>query len=407
MDHFSRTAVNISPVVVVVFVFMYAFGHISKYEYIDRGMQSSTVQRENVELVSGLKILAAITIAWCFDPWDTPDRHAILARQLQHYLNACELCYDIHVALISHESLNLTGKLDIHQFFCSRISSNLPVQVSLYPVGKLPKGTHGTASNLAFLHRKLFLAEKDNFDLFISQEDDAAIMNHHISYFLRWSSRFRGTNYYPGFTYYEQMPPLSKGDRADSSNVIVSDVFVDWTVKNVNIWLMDSIPLLSTRSTSGYIYMLMNNMLASAISKVDWLNESSAIGEFNPYFNSPRWLSPHFRIVTPLTDIHQSLFHHTPNKYVSPKVEEDHLFRMPAYGELAHALQNCGNFSFQLQKAARGNTWDLSANIDCRVCLKRKGGAVTMIIAGHRVEYQCLNVTEISFPQFGINFWRL
>ena len=46
--------------------------------------------------------------------------------------------------------------------------------------------------------RLIFEKEQANYDLFISQEDDAMVVPHHLSYFLRWTNAFRGTPFYPG-----------------------------------------------------------------------------------------------------------------------------------------------------------------------------------------------------------------
>ena len=155
---------------------------------------------------AALRVLAVITGAWALPDYDTPVRYRYLAHQLQRYAAACDLGYDVSVVLATYEPWNHTGKVDLTQPLCARTMSSVPVRVALFKQEPIPSGCFGAAGTLAFQHRRIFLEERANFDLFLSQEDDIALEPYHLSYFVRWSSFFEGTDFYPGFAQFEVAP---------------------------------------------------------------------------------------------------------------------------------------------------------------------------------------------------------
>ena len=99
---------------------------------------------------------------------------------------------------MAYEGWNWSSRVDPARHFCLRTLSSINITASLQPFQPLPSGTYGTNGTLAFKHRLVFLREQANYDLFVCQEDDAVVAPHHLSYFLRWSAWFNGTDFYPG-----------------------------------------------------------------------------------------------------------------------------------------------------------------------------------------------------------------
>lgn len=248
----------------------------------------------------------------------------MLRRQLARFVSACELGYDVHVVLVTYSGWNVstTGVLDPSELFCAAQGRAVPVEVELYPLEALPPHTYGTLGTLAFQHRHVLYRRSNDYDLYVSMEDDVAVHAHHFSYFSKWSAAFSGTPFLPGFVSYELAPWERSELRADH-------VWLDWRLRNAYRFLAggqhDAVAM---RSSTCCLYMLTAAQLGAAIAEPNWLTvAATATGEFNPRFNSARWLHPFYTIVTPVEDFLRATVHLTTNKYINVMRTQDARFQ--------------------------------------------------------------------------------
>ena len=302
-------------------------------------LAASLVAREEQLHAPHARVLACITVGFAFPEYATQQRYALLARQLQSYAEACEGGFDVTVVLVVNEGWDPgSAPLDWAAFVCRRTGSSLPIRVQHFPFAALPEGTHGTHGDLAFQHRKVFEAEAHNFDLFVCQEDDVLVQAPHLRYFLRWSSAFAGSMYYPGFLTYELAPwaesevdPVVDNTTTPSlttplAHLSASSIILDWRLSDACI-INDELPSMGTQlvapwSSSCCLYMLTAAQLVHARASSPWLTalgDASTRGEFNPRFGSARWLHGLWAVVLPLVELRtgRSLVWHSTNCYVS------------------------------------------------------------------------------------------
>lgn len=359
-----------------------------------------------------IRVLAVITGGWgSASPernahFNTPKRLSYLQGQLQKYAQACELGYDVDVVVSTYAPWNHTGIIDMSNHFCSRIMRSLPVKVVLWPVEPIPAGAFAAEGTLAFKHRLIFQAERDNYDLFVTQEDDIAIEPHHLSYHLKWSEFFLGTNYYPGSQFFEITPwdkdtggvPVGPLSPVPSSRVTV------WRLSHHHLYRIKNVDFISPISINCCFYMLTQSQLFSATSRADWLQSVHTVtGEFNAYFGTNRWLSGRYRVAIPVEEIHNAIAHHLPHNYVSSV--------QITFGELIHTLSKCTN-STAVHERRRVGLLDLdtieplrpTSNTPCKKCLD-SGSAVWHVMnktsAGLQdVHFECIKTSEINWPEY-------
>ena len=272
----------------------------------------------NTNKIEKLRILVTITGAWGTYPWNSADRITYLRLQLERFRLTCEQGHLIHVFLISYSNWNfLTPDLQfLNELICFRNTSDFQVTVRLFDFENLPEGAFGTSGTIACKHREVYKELVNQYDIYMSQEDDVAVFPHHFSYFYKWMKQFYGTNFYPTFILFEILHGRSES-HSKSTKLNISQIFVTWRLKKGYLY-RENEHFFIVSDILWPMYMLTNNMLNSELSDKTWLEKCQNItGEYNPYFNSPSWFASKYRLVLPAADLLLSLIHHLPNKYVN------------------------------------------------------------------------------------------
>ena len=178
--------------------------HVEKYSY-----EASHIIASTEHLKDELDLLVVVTGGWSL-PMYKDDTHALyLDVILQNYVQVCESGFRPTVVLATYDSIDLTWinqVIDANSRFCYRIHKKVEVLVESFPFN-VPRG-FGTAGDLAIRHREIFVRELQNFDLFVSQENDVKLTDRNLHYFV---SAYRdlmlqtGLKFHPALFVYEKL----------------------------------------------------------------------------------------------------------------------------------------------------------------------------------------------------------
>jgi len=281
---------------------------------------TSTLVPRAVETSSSL--LVVVTGVWENTGSDSHEATLLyLDTILNNYVMACEVGFNVKVVLATYKPsprhTSPSGQkswddlVDFERYFCQRIEASIDVSVESFENRGLPPGGFGTAGDLAFRHRDIFMRELNNFDLFLVQEDDIDVQPRTLLYAERWIRRFHGTPFWPALL---------------DSEVVKHHRFASWRTNMLDLFhfqneVMAKI-ILGPEST-GRSYMITSQMLRK-VDAVEWTdprrfqNDSKPF-EFNPLVASSNVLTRLGKtMVLPLQHNAwlDSFVAHLPNKYL-------------------------------------------------------------------------------------------
>lgn len=293
----------------------------------------------------GIRVLVSITGAWGFPEYSTVERFWMLRRQLTSYATLCEMGHYVEVFLTTYDNVNLDilNNLDC---LCSRTGASVPLYLHTVKMEPLPNSTFGTRGTLAFQHRKLFAKHSERFDIFVTQEDDTLVLPKNILYFHQWTSKFKGTLYHPAFLFYEV--GKAKTFTTQTAEWVLPSFLVDFRIRDIFIVRSKEGVLVSTKYIQPLLYMISKYDLNKYVSDPGWQDLMSQnvtdIGEFNPYFGTPKWMSHQKQVVIPMSSIQASLVHHSSNKLVKTQKSESKVTDFGTMPELRNVIKSLNNF---------------------------------------------------------------
>lgn len=283
----------------------------------------------------------------------TQARQHLLTKLLHGYVHLCEAGYEVHVILVTAVSwdendASLYSK-DSH-YFCMRLKLDIPVVV------------HKERSyRMSAVHRELFLRLIDKYDYFLSQEDDIMVRPYNVDYFVHWSKRFNGTNYYPGLNLFEFVNKFTNNFSAYSFHPMYSLSLTPNNVREHYIFAYNGTILTMNQRPWAPVYIINKDQLVRFSSQPAWLEDKyKPWNEYNPHFQH-MFLARYLSIVVPLEDIDRSYVHHAPNKYVNIMIDEsknkDHNHAVDTR-ELLAGFDHCLNHSHIVDSSHR---WSLTS----------------------------------------------
>jgi hypothetical protein len=248
------------------------------------------------------RILVVITLAYLGDA----ERQHFLALQLDYYLALCESGYEVHIVFSTVESeASFASKNKFffeHQnrYFCFRLQRRLPMAVWTW--------RQKDSNKLASSHRRLFSRLVNQYDFFISQEDDTILRPTCFAYFRKYAlGIFNNSEFYPGFAVAELPTPTRKAHL--------------WMTfwggnQDMDIIRYKGTDLMLLLKPWAPLYILTQSMLQKAIAQPLWtLDEvGTRFGERNVHFQH-MWLTSVYKVVIPVPAITNAFLHHSPNKY--------------------------------------------------------------------------------------------
>ena len=288
------------------------------------------------------RILVVVAGLWHDKSW-MAKRRVFHRNQIQNYREMCEIGFSINITYLTYSNLNLSSTWveDLQNLLCFRDSSSLTSSMAYVKKEPLPKGYMGTSGTLQFYHRKIFFDARNEYDLFVFQEDDMLIELRNVLYFLRWSKILKEP-FVPGFAKYESL------QIRNTRGELKIEASVGW-MKNFYIFQMDGRYMLSGKYDIivAPMYMISKEILGSL--PVTWSTvlpepPQNASVEFNPYFGSGRWFGNRFKVLIPVKEFSNVLIHHQPDKY------------FPIFLERAEALLASKQRADAIQAAMRGFT---------------------------------------------------
>jgi len=258
-----------------------------------------------------VSLLAVVTTAVSF--YGVGDaRLSYLETILNNFKDVCEIGLDVSVILTAYEGAAdaWLEYLSSRYGTCRRNESSLRYDLELFPFRKLPPHASGTAGDLAIRHREIFLRERNNFDFFLVQEDDASYTAETVRYFLdnlRTTQRL-SPSLFPSFFDYEVFKGVKyAGFRMHAGYIFVSQGEYFFT---------------TTVSFGGRGYLVPQTEILKFAQLDSWADPQAVVGEFNPKVASLDVLSAHKRLVHPLTTWKSGGVHHLPNKYIVMEFEK-------------------------------------------------------------------------------------
>lgn len=357
------------------------------------------------------RVLATITGGWSlrkrWPHWHSTLRKLYVTRQLDRYVHACELGYDISVALVSYAPWNYTDFVNVPTHFCNRIMATINITFHEFRFERVPNGTAGT---LMQKHRLIFMQERNNYDLFVSQEDDVAITLEHMKYFLKWSDIFSGTDFLPAFAPIE-LTPWSRPNNL-SGMITSSQVLLDIRMRAFKIYTWRQHTLVtSSVNHNSRVYMLTQKMLLDATKRDEWLNSVKTMqGEFNVYFGHSQWLEPYYRLAIPVQDVVHSLVNHIPANYIGSSQRLNTSGEGASFGHWVKSVAHCLNSNKLNHLQDLIDDEDRESNITymhaevCRPCLTQGGFVIVRITRDFSlsqpvsIKFTCRNMSEINWP---------
>ena len=249
-------------------------------------------------------ILVVVTGGWALSEY-RDDVHILYTRIIiQNYLEICEASFRVKLVMITYASddeWTWRNFLSM-EHTCSRSASDFNLELRTYERRSIPKGSFGTAGDLAIRHREIFRENLHDFDIFVSQEDDVSIRLQNIEYFKMYEERFRDTKYYPGLVFNE----IDNGRW-----------FTDFRLRNGNIFNLRGRPVFrSAYGTNPCVYIISRDELQYYAENSSWTDPSSIQGEFNVMAATYAFMDGYKEIVIPLDDWESAMYHHMPNRYI-------------------------------------------------------------------------------------------
>ena len=325
------------------------------------------------------RVLATVTGGWARKQYRSDANMFYADRVLRNYVRACDAGYDVDVILVSYTGFdNWTEYFHpLDEYHCHRTGGPISVRMEFFEWRPIPSHTFGIGGDLITRHREIFARERDAYDIFVSQEDDVSVGPDQLDYFSDWSTKFEGTEYYPGFLNMEILEGVK---------------YLDWRIKNADVFEFRG-DLLSTTGhlhTDGRSYMLTKRELAlfSGDEKFWTGSVNDTHGEFQPNFATPRWMHRFRKIVHPVRDFERSIVHHMSNKYVKLPVDDGNKLFVPLTLAEQHAVfARC------------------TVGIDCRKCVEETGAARLSVVkesAGAPVvaSFECIGAERVKFSGF-------
>eukprot|EP00887_Chlorella_sp_A99_P005991 scaffold27.g5991.t1 len=122
----------------------------------------------------------------------------------------------------------------------------------------------------------------------MQQEDDVSITWRHMTYFLKWAKFFAGSDFCPGFMYYELAQTYSvdtnETDPSSLPMLSTSHVHLDFRIEQTTLFRFRDEEFVSfAGNPTCCMYMLDRNMLVQETARQEWLSgPQNYHGEFNP-----------------------------------------------------------------------------------------------------------------------------
>mmetsp|Transcript_4319 Transcript_4319/g.15216 ORF Transcript_4319/g.15216 Transcript_4319/m.15216 type:complete len:362 (-) Transcript_4319:211-1296(-) len=341
-----------------------------------------------------LSVLVAVTGAWTLPKYRT-DKHAMyLDIILSNYVSICEAGFRPVVVLI-------TGSLNSDQFVeegtsrndstwisqvissssrrCHRINDEVKIEVSRYKIRSLPPDSNGPHGDLAIRHRELFVRERNNFDLFISQENDVRITSTNLLKFVslqRYLITMNEHQFHPALYMFEQR---------NGHN------FVDWRLRQGDIYKIGAGIFFETNhvGVGCCTYIVVRSTLHRLIGSnlTAWYDPKNVHGEFNPAVASWNVLQKDFKVVFQLSSCDDgSGFHHMPNSYIPSPENRDLVvhrdFGQMTFQELVFIHKHCVQTIHE--NVTQPGTVSIQGD-DCRKCLMNKKKAKLRTTMSHEI----------------------
>ena len=262
--------------------------------------------------------------------------------------------------------------IDIQSRKCHRIDDTIEVRIEKFPWRDIPPGCLGTYGDLSIRHREVFAREINNFDLFISQENDIKFTSLSLHNFVTTYQSFSRTG--RG----RPRPLLHMFERLDGQT------YADWRLRLGKIYKVGAEvvfePTHFGAGCCGYI-AFRNDLITLMGSNVSaWCDPKEVKGEFNPAVSSWNSMLSHFDLVIRLPLSRQGSvdagvgFHHMSNRLVKNAKTNSDLYTHPDFGLItweewavihSHCLPKPVN-----AKSLVATTVTVSGS-ECRSCIDR------------------------------------
>ena len=337
-------------------------------------------ESELSSLYAADSIIAVVTGGWGFANYRDEAHAQYLSRILDSYFEMCSYGFDVTLILLCHESYPrewIDEVLGGKKRDCGMSTGTMNLSVRTAPFQALRGKSFGTLSDLAIRHHQIFLKEIENYDLFISQEDDVLFTLEHVRHFIRTQRWLNFVNlkskkkpmYHTYLFPYENMNDT---------------IYVDWRLRHGSVYAIEDQLFYETAhiDTGCCGYMIFRDDLKNVVANYGggWCDALTfSEGEFNPSVASWNMLQSTYKLVLPLVALRQSGFHHLPDTYVhahdSIAVNEEFPFLAPAtIAEQQAIFGECTRIS-----NARHRALDIHTHGDaCYACLD-EGGTVTFM----------------------------
>jgi hypothetical protein len=287
-----------------------------------------------------------------------------LHKQLIKYLEFCERGYEIHIVLMTYDDFNVFKPVPAFDsntsLFCFRTQMHIPVAFL-----KTPRDGKLTAR-----YRVLFQNFSNKYDMFFSQEDDYLVEYRHVLYITKWLLHFRGTTFYPGFIAFE-VPPNNPSLRAHSYHPVV---FPWQGFHSFQLQSLNGTVLASMRRPWSAFFFLTSEMLSEVSKNPSWKRDiDEEFHEINAHFQH-FWLTEYFRIVIPVCEFHESLIHHSSNRYSAMHFAslntnaEDHN-DVPSASEFFSVLLSCTSCPGLINRFPASVSFHSTEKMSCSQCL--------------------------------------
>ena len=322
------------------------------------------------------------------------DRQLILVRQLDLYVQMCEEGFEVHVILVTYQqnfTENYFGFNSKTRYLCHRLQRILPIIPWIF--------NHPLDYLLTAYHRRLFLNFRTDYDWFISQEDDMVVNQLCFAYFRKWSKRFDGSKFYPGFMVTEVPTNIYNMSELHVNAPMLWLPFTGGYQRHLNVFERNGSLLVAHWKAWVPAFMLSQTMLEACSEDPAWrdnLDELVHWREPNAHFQH-MWLPRNYSVVIPIEDLQSSWMHHSPNKYSNMEWE---LLRKGGgnrnlfvhVDEFAAILANCTGVKFNrgpwtLEKIVYKIPGLVNHALPCRQCTADgKAASMSLHFPEHKVK---------------------
>ena len=340
--------------------------------------------------VAHTSLLAVVTGGWALEEYRDDKHFLYLHRILRNYVEMCEAGVHVQVYLITYESEDAwrwENYVDLSSHRCYRAAGDFSANIRKFELRSLPHDSFGTAGDLAFRHREIFIENLHRFEYFLLQEDDVSVSMRAVEYFVHQSRKLRGTSFYPGFVFQE---------------IEGGTWYSDFRLRQGSIFAHSGeLFFVSKKGTSPCMYMLAREELLHLSRRDGWLDVSAVKGEFNVAVGTYAFMIGWKTIVIPVRSWTDATYHHMSNKYrrmSTPDVGENN--PLPGDSPITQVSQS-DVFANCLGRSSQGN---IDTKGSCRTCLEKDLGVELEITltAGkdqaHRVlvSYHCVRQERLT-----------